>query len=76
MVRTLVAAGDCLVPIGDINSGDLVWATDTEKHVVGMVGAETLVRMTLPAFIIGGVGGGIYGRISSYFNPNGDFIGF
>ena len=46
------------------------------KHVVGMVGAETLVRMTLPAFIIGGVGGGIYGRISSYFNPNGDFIGF
>ena len=40
-----------------------------------MVGIETLLRMTLPAFLIGGIVGGIYGRISSYFNPNGDFIG-
>ena len=45
------------------------------KHVVGMVGTETLLRMTLPAFILGGVGGGIYGRLSSHFNPNGNFIG-
>lgn len=45
------------------------------KHVVGMVGTETLLRMTLPAFILGGVGGGIYGRLSSQFNPNGNFIG-
>ena len=40
-----------------------------------MVGIETLLRMTLPAFLIGGIVGGIYGRIGSYFNPNGDFIG-
>ena len=45
------------------------------KHVIGMVGTETLLRMTLPAFILGGVGGGIYGRLSSYFNSNGNFIG-
>ena len=47
MVRTLVAAGDCLVPIEDINSGDLVWATDTEtgetalKEVVRLFRNET-----------------------------------
>lgn len=45
------------------------------KHVVLLVGKETLLRMTLPAFALGGVGGGIYGRISEYFNPNGNFIG-
>ena len=45
------------------------------KYVVGMVGTETLLRMTLPASILGGVGGGIYGRLSSQFNPNGNFIG-
>ena len=45
------------------------------KHVVGMVGTETLLRMTLPAFILGGVGGGIYGTISTHINPNGNFIG-
>ena len=45
------------------------------KHVVGMVGTETLLRMTLPAFLLGGVGGGIYGRLSAQFNPNGNFIG-
>ena len=45
------------------------------KHVLGMVGTETLFRMTLPVFILGGVGGGIYGRLSSHFNPNGNFIG-
>ena len=45
------------------------------KHVVGMVETETLLRMTLPASILGGVGGGIYGRLSSQFNPNGNFIG-
>lgn len=44
------------------------------KHVVAMVGTETLFRMTLPALILGGVGG-IYGRFSSQFNPNGNFIG-
>ena len=45
------------------------------KHVIGMVGTETLLRMTLPAMIIGGVGGGIYGRISEIFNPYGNFVG-
>lgn len=45
------------------------------KHVIGMVGTETLLRMTLPAFLLGGVGGGIYGRLSAQFNPNGNFIG-
>ena len=45
------------------------------KHVFGMVGIETLLRMTLPAFYIGGIVGGLYGRINSSFNPNGDFIG-
>ena len=45
------------------------------KHVVSMVGTETLLRMTLPAFVLGGVGGGIYGRLSAQFNPNGNFIG-
>ena len=45
------------------------------KHVVGMVGTETLLRMTLPAFLLRGVGGGIYGRLSAQFNPNGNFIG-
>ena len=46
------------------------------KHVFGMVGTETLLRMTLPPFIIGGIGGGLYGRLSSFFNADGDFIGF
>ena len=45
------------------------------KHVVSMVGTETLLRMTLPAFAIGGIGGGIYGRISEFFNPEGSFFG-
>ena len=36
---------------------------------------ESLIRMTLPAFLLGGVGGGIYGRLSAQFNPNGNFIG-
>ena len=45
------------------------------NHVVSMVGTETLLRMTLPALVIGGVGGGIYGRISDVLNPNGYFIG-
>lgn len=40
-----------------------------------IAGNESLLRMTLPAFFIGGVGGGIYGRNSSHFNPNGNFIG-
>ena len=44
------------------------------KHVVILAGKETLLRMTLPVVILGGVGG-IYGRISSQFNPNGNFIG-
>ena len=39
-----------------------------------IAGNESLLRMTLPAFFIGGVGG-IYGRNSSHFNPNGNFIG-
>ena len=46
------------------------------KYVVTLVGKETLLRMTLPAFFVGGIGGGLYGRISEYLNPNGDFIGF
>lgn len=45
------------------------------KHVFSMVGTETLLRMTLPAMGIGGLGGGIYGRVSEYFNPEGNFIG-
>ena len=45
------------------------------KHVVSMVGTETLLRMTLPAFAIGGIEGGIYGRISEFFNPEGSFFG-
>ena len=45
------------------------------KYAVVMVGTETLLKMTLPAFIFGGVGGGIYGRITSQFNPSGNFIG-
>ena len=45
------------------------------KHIVYMVGTETLLRIALPALILGGVGGGIYGRLSSQFNPNGNFIG-
>lgn len=44
---------------------------NTLKHLVGMV----LLRMTLPAFILGGVVGGIYGRLSSHFNPNENFVG-
>ena len=45
------------------------------KHVVMIAGKESLLRMTLPAFFVGGVGGGIYGRISEYCNPYGNFIG-
>lgn len=45
------------------------------KHVVAMVGTESLLRMVIPALVLGSVGGGIYGRISEYFNPNGKFIG-
>ena len=50
------------------------WGKNALKHVVGMVGTETLLRMTLPVIAFGGVGG-IYGRISSHFNTNGNFIG-
>ena len=45
------------------------------KHIVGMVGIETLLRMSLPAFLLGGVGEGIYGILSAQFNPKGNFIG-
>ena len=45
------------------------------KYVGALAGKESLIRMTLPTFILGGVGGGLYGRISEYFNPNGNFIG-
>lgn len=41
-----------------------------------IAGTESLLRMTLPAFLLGGVGGGLYGRISNTFNKNGNFIGF
>lgn len=40
-----------------------------------IAGKESLIRMTLPAFLLRGVGGGIYGRLSAQFNPNGNFIG-
>ena len=46
------------------------------KHVVCIAGTESLLRMILPSVIIGGVGGGLYGRISNTFNKNGNFIGF
>lgn len=46
------------------------------KHVVGMVGMESLLEMTLPGIFIGGIGGGIYARASSIINSNGHFIGF
>ncbi len=45
------------------------------KYVGILAGKEALLRMTLPSFFIGGIGGGIYGRISKYYNPFGDFIG-
>lgn len=45
------------------------------KNVFSMVGTETLLRMTLPAFVIGGIGGGIYGRFSDVLNPDGYFFG-
>ena len=45
------------------------------KHVASMIGTESLLRMTLPSFFIGGVGGGVYGRISSYFNSHKSFVG-
>ena len=43
------------------------------KHSIGMLGVETLLRMTMPALVIGGVGGGLYGRFS---DTNGNFIAF
>ena len=43
--------------------------------VIHMVGEKSLRRMILPTIAFGGAGGGIYGRISSRFNPNGNFIG-
>ena len=46
------------------------------KHVVGMVGMESLLKMTLPGIFLGGIGGGIYARLSSSLNPNGNFIEF
>ena len=46
------------------------------KHVVGMVGMKSLLEMTLPGIFLGGIGGGIYARLSSSLNPNGNFIGF
>ena len=48
---------------------------NTLKHIFGMVGTETLLRMTLPTFVIGGFGGGIYNGISSCFNKAGNFVG-
>ena len=50
-------------------------AKNALKHVVMIAGKESLLRMTLPVFFVGGVGGGIYGRISEYCNPYGNFIG-
>lgn len=46
------------------------------KHVVGMVGMKSLLEMTLPGILLGGIGGGMYARASSIINPNGNFIGF
>ena len=45
------------------------------KHVVGMIGMNSLFRMIIPGILLGGIGGGIYARLSSGFNPNGNFIG-
>ena len=45
------------------------------KHVVGMIGVNSLFRMIIPGILLGGIGGGIYARLSSGFNPNGNFIG-
>lgn len=40
-----------------------------------MVDVKALLNMIVPTFILGGIGGGIYGRIGEYINPSGDFIG-
>lgn len=36
---------------------------------------NSLFRMIIPGILLGGIGGGIYARLSSGFNPNGNFIG-
>ena len=43
--------------------------------VIHMVGKESLLRMTVPSLFTGGILGGIYARVSSRLNPNGNFIG-
>ena len=45
------------------------------KHAVSMVGAESLLKMIIPALVLSGIGGGIYGRISSQYNKQGKFFG-
>ena len=43
--------------------------------VIHMVGEKSLLRMTGPSLFTGGRLGGIYARVSSRLNPNGNFIG-
>lgn len=44
------------------------------KNIMLIAGKEALLKMIIPVIILGGAGG-IYGRLSSSFNPNGNFIG-
>ena len=49
---------------------------NASKNIITVVGRKSLLRMSIPAIVLGGFGGEIYGRISEFFNPDGEFIGF
>ena len=45
------------------------------KHVIPMVGLESILKMIIPAFVLSGIGGGIYGKLSAQYNKQGEFFG-
>lgn len=57
-------------PLSVINAGKNAFS-----NLAGLVGLKSVLKLAIPPIIFGGFGGGIYGRISSFYNPNGNFVG-
>lgn len=52
--------------------GLTIGGVSSDNNLMTAIG---LTMVAVPAFLLGGVGGGIYGILSAQFNPKGNFIG-
>ena len=55
-----------------VGIGLTIGGVASDNNLMTAIGLTTVV---VPAFLLGGVGGGIYGILSTQFNPKGNFIG-